>query len=176
MCAPARAGLKKGARSTSQGKGGRASEAARQRAEREEFARLLEEDRRRAREAHRRAMEQEHQEEERRRAEQREREHRERERSSAAECVHTVQLSLAQRVRNYEATWSALRRNDETVARLAFCEVPCRMSGASRTSPGSAFWHLYATHCTSAYRVKERLRLFDQRYYGGIQTSSTGRC
>jgi hypothetical protein len=165
MCAPARAGLKKGAR--------KEAEAARQRAEREEFARLLEEDRRRAWEAHRRTMEQE---EERRRAEQREREHRERERSSAAECVHTVQLSLAQRVRNYEATWSALRRNDETVARLAFCEVPCRMSGASRTSPGSAFWHLYATHCTSAYRVKERLRLFDQRYYGGIQTSSTGRC
>ena len=107
----------------------REAEAARRKAEDEEYARLLEVDRRRAQEAHRRAVGRERREEERRRAERREREHRkrererrDRERSSAAE---RVKVGLAQRIRQYEAAWSELRRNDETVApRFAFCNVP----------------------------------------------------
>jgi hypothetical protein len=107
----------------------REAEAARRKAENEEYARLLEVDRRRAQEAHRRAMKRERQEEERHRAEQRNREHRERERQrrerERAAAAGRVQLGVAQQIREYEATWSALRSNDETVAaRLAFCNVP----------------------------------------------------
>jgi hypothetical protein len=90
----------------------------------EAFARLLEEDRRRAQEAHRRAMEQEEERESRERGP-RERERHESENSSVAESAHP---SLAQRLRVYENRWDALRNNSVST----ISNGPCLRTPAGR--------------------------------------------
>jgi hypothetical protein len=94
----------------------RDAEAARRRAQDAAFARMLEEDQRKAKEAHRRAMEQEEERESRER-ERRERERRER----PTECVPP---SPAQRLRTYERKWDELRKKSVADEQLRFCHVP----------------------------------------------------
>jgi hypothetical protein len=95
---------------------------------------LVEEDKRKAREAHRRAMEQEERqrqaeresvERERRHQESMERERRERERREK-ECREreTAQSSLVTRLRVYEEKWAALRSNAIGVEHLSFYDIP----------------------------------------------------
>ena len=96
--------------------GRREAEAARRRAQDAAFARMLEEDQRKAKEAHRRAME-EQQEREAKERDRRERERRER-------PAESVPSSLAQQLRTYEQKWEELRKNGIADEQLWFCHVP----------------------------------------------------
>ena len=105
-------------------RGRREAEAVRRRAQDTAFARMLEEDQRRAKEADRRAME-EQQERESKERERRERERRER-------PAESVPPSLAQQLRTYEQKWEELRKNGVADEQLRFCHVPWPVFGDVR--------------------------------------------
>ena len=91
-------------------------EAARHRAQDTAFARMLEEDQRRAKEAHRRTMEEQQDMD----SKERERHERERRKRSA----ESVPASLAQQLRTYDQKWEELRKNGVTDEQLRFFHVP----------------------------------------------------
>ena len=98
----------------------RKAAAARRRAQDEAFALLLQEDQRKAQDAHRRAIE----EQEERESKERERHERERRECESPSVTESVHPSLAQRLRIYEYKWDARRNNRVALGQLGFSNVP----------------------------------------------------
>lgn len=103
------------------------AQAAHRRAEEAEYARLLEEDRKKAEAAHRKAEFARLLEEDQRKAQEAHRravEQEERERQRRAEQERSVENDLANRLRVYEEKWAALRSNVVGMEQLGFCDIP----------------------------------------------------
>lgn len=103
------------------------AQAAHRRAEEAEYARLLEEDRKKAEAAHQKAEFARLLEEDQRKAQEAHRravEQEEKERQRRAEQERSVQNDLAKKLRVYEEKWAALRSNVVGTEQLGFCDIP----------------------------------------------------